>query len=97
MTKAEVVNEISLMTGVERNTTLTVIEAFMQVVKDSLIDKGENVYMRGFGSFIRKHRATKTARNISQGTTVVIGEHDIPSFKPAKEFVEAVSEKTMKK
>lgn len=91
MTKAEVVNEISRNTGVDRATALTVVEAFMETIKDSMINNNENVYLRGFGSFILKHRAQKTARNISKNTTVVIAEHDIPAFKPAKEFIEAVS------
>lgn len=91
MTKAEVVNEISRETGIERSDALKVVEAFMSVVKDSLTNKGENVYLRGFGSFILKHRAKKTARNILQQTTVIIDEHDIPAFKPAKEFLSAVS------
>ena len=64
-----------------------VVEAFMDAVKNNLLKK-ENVYLRGFGSFIIKHRATKTARNISKNTTIVIDAHDIPAFKPAKSFVE---------
>mgnify|MGYP004443091039 CR=1 FL=1 len=91
MTKAEVVNEIARQTGIERNDAMKVVESFMQVVKNSLINENENVYLRGFGSFILKHRAKKTARNISQHTTVIIDEHNIPAFKPAKEFIDAVS------
>ena len=83
MTKAEIVNEIS------KNTALTSVEAFMEVVKDSLAE-GENVYLRGFGSFILKKRAQKTARNISKNTTIIIPEHNIPAFKPAKTFVNSV-------
>ena len=89
MTKAEIVNEISKKTGIDKTTTLTSVEAFMEVVKDSLAE-GENVYLRGFGSFILKKRAQKTARNISKNTTIIIPEHNIPAFKPAKTFVNSV-------
>lgn len=85
MTKSEVVNEICKKTGVERADALKCVEAFMEVVKDSL-GNNENVYLRGFGSFILKKRAQKTARNISKNTTIVVPEHNIPAFKPAKEF-----------
>ena len=91
MTKAEIVNSISKSTGIEKATTLAVVEAFMDTVKDSLAKK-EPVYLRGFGSFIIKHRAEKTARNIQKNTTVTIAAHDFPSFKPAKEFVEKMKE-----
>ena len=63
------------------------VEAFMESVKDSMLEKKENVYLRGFGTFVVKHRAEKTARNISKNTTIVIAAHDFPSFKPAKSFV----------
>jgi len=89
MTKADIVNEISKRTGVDKVTVLSSIETFMDVVKDSLA-KEENVYLRGFGSFIVKKRAQKTARNISKNTTIIIPEHNIPSFKPAKTFVNEV-------
>ena len=89
MTKAEVVNEISRNTGLEKKVVLKTVEALMETVKDSLID-GENVYLRGFGSIIVKKRAEKTARNISKNTTMIIPEHNIPSFKPAKEFLAKV-------
>ena len=92
MTKAEIVNEISKTTGIERAAVLDTIEKFMEVVKDSLAH-GEPVYLRGFGSFIVKHRAQKAARNITKKTTMTIPEHDIPAFKPAKVFVNAVKEK----
>lgn len=92
MTKAEIVNEVAKSTGVEKVTAQAVIEAFMETVKGSLVDK-EPVYLRGFGSFIIKHRAQKAARNITQQTTMTIPEHDIPAFKPAKVFVSAVKEK----
>lgn len=90
MTKAEIVNEISKKTGVDKITALATVEAFMETVKDSLV-KEENVYLRGFGSFILKKRAQKTARNISKNTTIIIPEHNIPSFKPAKTFTNAIS------
>ena len=86
MTKAEIVNEISNRTGYEKNSVQTIVEAFMDAVKKTMVD-GDNVYLRGFGSFIVKHRAEKTARNISKNTTIVIEAHDFPSFKPAKSFV----------
>ena len=89
MTKADIVNEIAKNTGIDKSTVLTTVEAFMETVKDSL-SKNENVYLRGFGSFIIKQRAEKTARNISKNTTIIIPAHNIPSFKPAKTFVSVV-------
>ncbi|MDR1680092.1 MAG: integration host factor subunit beta [Prevotellaceae bacterium] len=86
MTKADIVNEIAKETGIDRLTVLNAVESFMDNVKKSLV-KGENVYLRGFGSFIVKTRAQKTARNISKKTTIIIPEHKIPSFKPSKTFV----------
>ncbi len=89
MTKAEIVNEVAKATGIEKVTVQTVVEAMMESVRESII-KGEPVYLRGFGSFIIKHRAQKAARNITQKTTMTIPAHDIPAFKPAKSFVAAV-------
>ncbi len=89
MTKADIVNEISKNTGIEKVTVQKTVEAFMESVKDSLED-GKNVYLRGFGSFVVKKRAEKTARNISKNTTIIIPAHNIPSFKPAKTFVSKV-------
>ena len=89
MTKADIVNEISKSTGIEKVTVQKTVEAFMEAIKDSLSDN-KNVYLRGFGSFIVKKRAKKTARNISKNTTIIIPEHNIPSFKPAKTFVNKV-------
>lgn len=89
MTKADIVNEISKNTGVDKHSVLASVESFMELVKDSLA-KGENVYLRGFGSFVVKKRAQKTARNISKNTTIIIPEHNIPSFKPAKTFLSKV-------
>ncbi len=90
MTKAEIVNEISKKTGIDKATVLTAVEAFMESVKESLIQKEDNVYLRGFGRFLFKKRAKKTARNISKNTTIIIDEHNIPAFKPAKVFVDAI-------
>ena len=92
MTKADIVNEVAKATGFEKTQILAVIEEFTSVVKGFLI-AGEPVYLRGFGSFIIKHRAQKAARNITRKTTMTIPAHDIPAFKPAKSFVEAVKEK----
>jgi DNA-binding protein HU-beta len=89
MTKADIVNEISKNTGIEKITVQKTVESFMESIKDSLV-KEKNVYLRGFGSFIVKKRAQKTARNISKNTTIIIPEHFIPSFKPAKSFVSKV-------
>ena len=85
MTKADIVSEIAKKTGVEKTQIQTIVEAFMEEVKDSLV-KEENVYLRGFGSFIIKKRAEKVARNISKNTTITIPAHNIPAFKPAKSF-----------
>jgi len=89
MTKADIVNEIAKNTGLDKADVLKTVEAFMEAVKDSLA-KNENVYLRGFGSFVVKQRAEKTARNISKNTTIIIPAHNIPSFKPAKTFVSTV-------
>lgn len=86
MTKADIVNEIAKSTGIDKASVLETVEKFMETVKDSLANN-ENVYLRGFGSFVVKHRAKKTARNISKNLTIEIAEHDFPSFKPAKSFV----------
>jgi DNA-binding protein HU-beta len=85
MTKADIVNEVAKVTGVEKVAVQKTVECFMEVVKDALV-KDRNVYLRGFGSFIVKKRAQKTARNISKNTTIVIPEHYIPAFKPAQSF-----------
>lgn len=96
MTKADIVNEISKNTGIDKAAVLTTIEAFMTTVKDTM-SKGENVYLRGFGSFVVKKRAQKTARNISKNTTIIIPEHFIPSFKPAKTFAITASAEDIEK
>ena len=89
MTKADIVNEVAKATGLEKIAVQSVIESFMDNVKDSLA-KNKNVYLRGFGSFIVKKRAKKTARNISKNTTLIIPAHNIPAFKPAKVFMNKV-------
>ena len=85
MTKADIVNQIAKSTGVEKIQVQAIVEAFMDSVKEAMV-KGENVYLRGFGSFIIKKRAMKVARNISKNTTITIPEHNIPAFKPSKTF-----------
>lgn len=92
MTKAEVVAEIANKTGIEKVAVQQVVETFMTTVKNSLLKKN-NVYLRGFGSFIVKERAQKTGRNISKNTTLVIPAHNIPAFKPAKSFMSTVKTK----
>lgn len=89
MTKADLVLNISEKLGLEKNDVQATLEHFMEEVKDSL-EKGDNVYLRGFGSFIVKTRAAKTGRNISKNTTIKIPAHNIPAFKPAKVFLEGV-------
>lgn len=91
MTKADLVNEVSKNTGIEKQAVQKTIEAFMDSVRNALTE-GNNVYLRGFGSFIVKKRAEKTARNISKNTTIIIPEHYIPAFKPAKAFVNKVKD-----
>ncbi len=92
MTKADIVNEVAKTTGIEKAQVLAVVEEFTSVVKASLI-AGKPVYLRGFGSFIIKHRAQKAARNITRQTTLTIPAHNIPAFKPSKSFLNAVKEK----
>ena len=89
MTKADIVNEIAKSTGAEKVLVQTIVEAFMDNVRNSLIEN-KHVYLRGFGSFIIKKRAQKVARNISKNTTITIPEHNIPAFKPSKSFVAKV-------
>lgn len=92
MTKAEIVANVASTTGVEKVAVQATVEAFMEAVKKS-ISSGENVYLRGFGSFIVKKRAEKTGRNISKNTTIIIPAHNIPAFKPAKVFMNEVKGK----
>ncbi len=89
MTKAEIVADIANKTGIEKVAVQAVVESFMDSLKETMVN-GENVYLRGFGSFIIKERAEKTGRNISKNTTIVIPAHKIPAFKPAKSFVNEV-------
>lgn len=89
MTKADIVAKISDKLGMEKGDVQATVETFMKEVKNSL-EGGDNVYLRGFGSFIVKKRAEKTGRNISKNTTIKIPAHNIPAFKPAKIFVEGV-------
>ena len=89
MTKAELVNEIAIATGFDKTTISMVVESYMDIIKKNLTD-GENVYLRGFGSFIAKTRRAKVARNISQSTSIRVPEHKIASFKPAAEFAQAM-------
>ncbi len=95
MTKADIVNEVAKQTGMEKVAVQKMVECFMDSIKVALAND-KNVYLRGFGSFIVKKRAKKTARNISKNTTIVIPEHHIPSFKPAKVFMNKVKNNVKK-
>ena len=95
MTKAELCKKISDQTGCDMQSVSAIVESLMVSIKGSL-EKEENVYLRGFGSFIVKKRAEKTARNISKNVTIKIPEHFIPSFKPSKSFVTEVKGKVKK-
>lgn len=96
MTKAEVVAEIANKTGIEKVAVQDVVETFMSTIKNSLLKK-ENVYLRGFGSFVIKERAQKTGRNISKNTTIIIPAHNIPAFKPSKSFTNTIKAKVKAK
>ncbi len=87
MTKADIINNIAEQTGVAKKDVTATVEAFMEEIRVSLAERKEDVYLRGFGSFIVKHRAPKTARNISKNTTILIEAHDFPGFKPSKSFI----------
>jgi DNA-binding protein HU-beta len=89
MTKADIVNEISEKTGIEKMAVQATVEAFMKTIRNSMVE-GKNVYLRGFGTFVVKRRAEKIGRNISKNTTVVIPAHYIPAFKAAKTFSDRV-------
>ena len=89
MTKAEIVSEIASKTGIDKREVLMVVESLMDTIKTTMTNV-EEVFLRGFGSFIIKRRAEKTARNISKNTTMIVPAHNIPAFKPAKEFLEKV-------
>ena len=89
MTKAELVSKIGEKTGVEKLTTLAIVESMMDEIKNAISDN-EAVFLRGFGTFKPKKRAEKTGRNIKKNTTIIIPAHHIPAFKPAKVFVNEV-------
>ena len=88
MTKADVINKIMEATGLQKREVTVVVESFMETIKESMLKDKENVYLRGFGSFVIKHRAAKTARNITKNTTITIAAPDLPCFKPAKSFID---------
>lgn len=91
MTKADIVKQIAERTGVEREVVSSIVENFMEQIRLSMIH-GENIYLRGFGSFLLKQRAEKVARNISKNTTIVVPAHTVPAFKPSPDFVKAVDD-----
>lgn len=93
MTKADVITEIADKTGIDKADVQVAVEAFFTVVKNSMAE-GENIYVRGFGSFVNKKRAQKIARNISKNTAIVIEEHHVPSFKPSKIFTDKIKSST---
>jgi DNA-binding protein HU-beta len=92
MTKAELATEISKKTGIDKVQSIKVVESFMEVLKVNL-GKNEPVYLRSFGTFYNKLRKTKTARNISKNTSIIIPEHFIPYFKPSREFINKIRAK----
>jgi len=92
MTKAEIIEQIVAQTGIEKPTITATMEAVMETIKQNMV-KGENIYLRGFGTFVLKKRAAKTGRNITKGTSVKIPAHIIPAFKPSKEFAGMVKAK----
>lgn len=89
MTKAEVINEIHTKTGIEKIIVQETVETFFTTVQNKLAE-GNNLYFRGFGSFILKRRAKKVARNISANEQITIPAHNIPKSKPAKVFIEKI-------
>lgn len=93
MTKAEVISKIVEQTGIDKSDVLTTVECFINVIKSEM-EAGEDIFIRGFGSFVNKKRAKKVARNIAKNTAIVIDEHYVPTFKPAKEFLDKVKENT---
>lgn len=90
MTKADLVNQIAFQTGYDKSTILNIVEAAILNVKKS-VAMGDNVYMRGFGSFITKVRAEKYARNVSAHKSILVPEHKVACFKPSKQFNELVN------
>ncbi len=91
MTKADIINAIVAETGIAKNDAAASVEAFMTVIKRAMSEEKEDIFLRGFGTFVVKRRAEKLARNISKNTSVVIPAHDFPTFKPAKTFVEQMN------
>lgn len=91
MTKAELVKQIAAQTGIENAVVLTVVESMMESIKGNMA-QGNDIFLRGFGSFILKKRAEKTARNISRNTSLIIPSHNIPFFKPCPEFKKMVED-----
>ena len=89
MTKLELVNDVARLLGKQRKDVSGVIETAMAVIMHNM-SEGRNIYIRGFGSFILKKRATKQARDINRGTTIIVPEHYIPKFKTAKSFADMV-------
>ncbi|MDP5171776.1 MAG: integration host factor subunit beta [Bacteroidia bacterium] len=94
MTKAEVILEIAQKTGIDKADVAASLEGFFTVVKNSLA-RGENVYVRQFGSFVVKHRKEKVGRIISKNQSITIPSHNVPSFKPARVFVDKVKNASM--
>ena len=88
MTKAEIIDKIAEDTGLAKKDVAISVEAFMEAIREVLAEEKENVYLRGFGTFLVKRRAQKTARNISKNTTIIIDAHNFPAFKPSKSFIE---------
>lgn len=96
MTKAEVITQIADQTGIDKADVQETVEAFFSVVKNSMA-QGDNIYVRGFGSFVNKKRAKKVARNISKNTAIIIDEHYVPSFKPSKVFIDKIKNSNLVK
>jgi len=92
MTKSDLISEVAKRTGLSQASVRESIETFLQVVKESILG-GMSVQIRGFGSFFRKQRASKKARNLSTNTSIIIPAHDVPAYKPSKEFAQAVRER----
>lgn len=92
MTKADIIEQIVANTGIEKPSVTATVEAIMETIKQNMV-KGEDIYLRGFGTFMLKKRAAKTGRNITKGTSMKIPAHNIPAFKPSKEFISAVKSK----
>jgi DNA-binding protein HU-beta len=91
VTKADIITEIADKTGIDKNDVAITVEALLTVLKNNMAE-GHNVYLRGFGSFINKRRAAKVGRNIAKNISVNIREHYVPSFKPAKSFIEKIKD-----